>query len=317
MLADRLQCHSHSRLSSRWVSALVSYQRRWAQVHDVRFLVTHKQADKFTEKYRHKLQQKARQAGLRSIDELKSVYKDRIQVQRTLSAADVTNDSRSSPPATIPRDPASATNPLAPPPSQQSIAAVKPSVPAGLKTLSSYLDLPKTLALPPKEIEYIWRLRHASSPTSLCAVLPSSTYSLIRQTAYKHPQFILPLPRQGASGAEIHFLQWCFPEPNTSTVVFTHLAEYKLRGEFSQPHTTITMHTELQDQKGLVLMQGQVVEGRGISVDEARWLVLCLQRFYGEQEGRDTSRKKLLSMFSEGDQAFTVEELVEEAEKLV
>lgn len=102
-----------------------------------------------------------------------------------------------------------------------------------------------------------------------------------------------------------------------STVVFTHLAEYKLRGEFSQPHTTITMHTELQDQKGLVLMQGQVVEGRGISVDEARWLVLCLQRFYGEQEGRDTSRKKLLSMFSEGDQAFTVEELVEEAEKLV
>lgn len=64
-------------------------------------------------------------------------------------------------------------------------------------------------------------------------------------------------------------------------------------------------------------MQGQVVEGRGISVDEARWLVLCLQRFYGEQQGRGTSRKKLLGLFSEGDDAFTVEELVKEAEKLV
>ncbi|KAL8634350.1 MAG: hypothetical protein Q9228_008056, partial [Teloschistes exilis] len=82
------------------------------------------------------------------------------------------------------------------------------------------------------------------------------------------------------------------------------------------PPTTITMHTELEGQKGLVLMQGQIVEGRGISVEEARWLVLCLQRFYGEEEGRATSRKKLLSMFSEGDEAFRVEELVEEAEKL-
>ncbi|KAI4194173.1 MAG: hypothetical protein LQ350_007913 [Teloschistes chrysophthalmus] len=315
MLADRLRYHS--RLSSRWISALVSHQRRWAQVHDVRFLVTHEKADKFTEKYRHKLQQKAIQAGLRSIDELKSVYKDRIQVQRKKSAANVTHDSPSPPPATIPKDAASATNPIASPSPQQITAAVKPSVPAGLKTLSSYLNLPKTLTLPPKEIEYIWRLRHASSPTSLCAVLPSSTYSRIRRTAYKHPQFILPLPRQGASGAEIHFLQWSFPEPNTSTVVFTHLAEYKLRGEYSQPHTTLTMHTELQDRKGLVLMQGQVVEGRGISVDEARWLVLCLQRFYGEQQGRGTSRKKLLGLFSEGDDAFTVEELVKEAEKLV
>ncbi|KAL8663659.1 MAG: hypothetical protein Q9202_003729 [Teloschistes flavicans] len=314
MLVNRLVYHS--RLSSQWIGGLASSQRRWAQVHDVRFLVTHQQTDKYTEKYRHKLQKKARQAGLQSVDELKAVYRDRIQDQRTRSATNATNDPPPPSPSAIPTSPASATNPYSFPPPQQYTAAIKPSVPAGLKTLSSYLDLSKTLALPPKEIEYIWRLRHASSPTSLCAVLPSPTYSRIRQAAYKHPQFILPLPRQGASGAEIHFLQWSFPAPHTSTVVFTHLAEYKLRGEFSQPHTTITMHTELEDQKGLVLMQGQVVEGRGISVEEARWLVLCLQRFYGEEEGRATTRGKLLSMFSEGDEAFRVEELVEEAEKL-
>ena len=40
---------------------LRSTQRRWAQVHDVRFLVTHREPDRVTEKYKSKLQQKAEQ----------------------------------------------------------------------------------------------------------------------------------------------------------------------------------------------------------------------------------------------------------------
>lgn len=35
-------------------------QRRWAQVHDVRFLATHRQPDRISEKYREKLQEKAK-----------------------------------------------------------------------------------------------------------------------------------------------------------------------------------------------------------------------------------------------------------------
>ena len=99
--------------------------------------------------------------------------------------------------------------------------------------------------------------------------------------------------------------------------MFTHLAEYKLRGEFSQPHTTITMHLELMEEKGVVLMQGQVVDGRGVNVDEARWLVLCLQKFYGGEEGEGGERRRLLERFSKGDETFRVEELVDEAEKIV
>lgn len=139
----------------------------------------------------------------------------------------------------------------------------------------------------------------------------------MQQTARKYPQFILPLPRQGNSGAEIHFLQWSFPAPDTATVVFTHLAEYKLRGEFSQPHTTITMHLELMEKKGLALMQGQVVAGRGVSVEEARWLVLCLQKFYTGDEGGTIGRSRLLELFTQGDEAFKIEELIEEAEKTI
>ena len=99
-------------------------------------------------------------------------------------------------------------------------------------------------------------------------------------------------------------------------MLFTHLAEFKLRGEFSQPHTTVTHHLDLAEPKGLVLLQGTVVDGRGMTVDEGKWLLMCLQKFYGGGEEK-TERKKLLEQFSQGDGDFKVEELLEEAEKIV
>lgn len=191
----------------------------------------------------------------------------------------------------------------------------RPSSNPGIKTLSSYLDIEKCRELPQKELEAIWRLRHASDAQSLCAAIPLDVYKTIEATAKKHPHFILPLPKEG-QGAEIHFLQWTFPAEDTVTVLFTHLAEYQVRGEFSQPHTTITHHLELAQDKGLVLLQGHVVEGRGVSVDEAKWLIMCLQKFYGVG-GEKSERRRLLELFGKGDTAFRVEDLVEEAEKIV
>lgn len=202
-----------------------------------------------------------------------------------------------------------------PPPPPPPQIPITPRQPPGIKTLASYLDIPKALTLPPKELEAIWRLRHASNPRSLVAVIPISIYSTIAQNAKKHPHFILPLPKEG-EGAHIHFLQWTFPAPDTVTVLFTHLAEYKLRGEFAEPHTTITHHLELVGEKGVVLMKGEVVDGRGVSVDEAKWLVMCLQKFYGVG-GEKSERKRLMEQFSGGDEKFNLDELVDEAEKVV
>ena len=151
--------------------------------------------------------------------------------------------------------------------------------------------------------------------------MKTETFYRIAETARKHPQFILPLPREG-QGAEIHFLQWTFPSPTTATVLFTHLAEYKLRGDFSQPHTTVTHHLDLSDSNDLVLLQGQVVDGRGITVEEGKWLLMCLQKFYGFEAHTEPAkenagkRRKLMQQFSEGDETFKVEELLEEAEKI-
>ena len=248
------------------------------------------------------------------MDELRAVYQDKIQTQRRRALAP--NPVTSAPASGFPAAPPPPQIPASSPhqPSSQSPLPKESSNPPGIKLLSSYIDIPKTLELPHKEIEFIWRLRHSSDPQSLCAVIPYSIYNRIEATARRYPQFILPIPREG-KGAEIHFLQWTFPSPTTATVLFTHLAEFKLRGEYAQPHTTVTHHLDLADPKGLILLHGNVVEGRGVTVDEGKWLLMCLQKFYGAEQR--VERKRLLEQFSQGDGDFKVEQLLEEAEKIV
>ncbi|KAH7159880.1 ATP11 protein-domain-containing protein [Dactylonectria estremocensis] len=299
------------------------HQRRWAQVHDIRFLATTRPAQDIADKYRAKLDQKAKNEGLSSIDDLKAAYADRIEAERLKN---VIED------PVIPQAP---DTPVSQPnadgtPIKNTLE--RPKVPTGadksaIKALDDIIDLEKSRALPDKELTAIWRLRHASSPQTLCAVVPTSAYKAMDEAARTSPQFVLPVPHP-TQGAEIHFLQWTFDAASkTSTVLFTQLAEYKTRGEFAQPHTTITHHLDLADEKGLVLMQGQVVDGRGVKPEEAKWLIMCLQRFYGgwEAEGveldggrkeRAEERTKLLQWFAAGDSRFSLEKLMEEAERM-
>ncbi|KAL4778911.1 ATP11 protein-domain-containing protein [Aspergillus varians] len=310
-----------------------SQQRRWAQVHDVRLLATHRDPNQVLDRYRSKLNQKAKQEGFESVESLKEAHREKIEKLRREASTILTPE---------PPSPSAIPHPPPPPPTPQSDAQSQVAAAAkstGIKALSSYLDVEKIRALPPKEIEALWRLRNASNPHSICAVIPLETYERIVSTARQNPQFILPLPRTASetpspeastttdanTGADIHFLQWAFHPPasapsgensHTSTVIFTPLAAYKLHGSFAQPHTTITHHLDLAD-NGLVLMHGQVMPDSGVSTAEATWLVSCVQRFYdfgGQANGR---KGELLRMFTQGDvQNFKIEELLAEAEKL-
>ncbi|KAL9113762.1 MAG: hypothetical protein Q9227_002207 [Pyrenula ochraceoflavens] len=306
---------------------LRSSQRRWAQVHDIRFVTTHRNPDAIQEKYQTKLEHKARQEGHQSVSSLKKAYREKIsELRQSATTPTPTPQNAQRPPS--PQPPRHATD-------SRSSDSSQPKT--GIKPLSSYLDLGKIQTLPEKEIEVLWRLRHASDPSSLCATIPLDTYNRISKTAQQHPQFILPLPRQTDSqatdsqtantAADIHFLQWAFHPPaspsalntHTSTVLFTHLASYKLHGAYAQPHTTLTHHLDLADSHGIVLLRGQVVPDRGVSVEEGRWLVMCLQRFYDFEVQGGQNKGKLLKSFSEGrggEDGFKVEALMEEAEKL-
>lgn len=314
---------------------LLPPQRRWAQVHDVRFLTTQQPSAAVLEKYRAKLDQKARSEGHSDIDGLKAAYADEILAQRKKDAIDPAVDQflpqAPDTPVAQPNADLSAEE-IARREKQRAAAAEaarktaesgeKPAV----KTLDEIVDLEKVRELPEKEITAIWRLRHANSPSKLCAVIDAATYRAMEDLARRAPQFVLPVPHE-TQGAEIHFLQWVFDASSrTSTVMFTQLAEYKTRGEFAQPHTTITHHLDMADDKGLVLMQGQMMEDRGVKPEHAKWLTMCLQRFYGawesgtelegERKERAEARQQLLEWFAAGDSRFSVEKLLEEAERM-
>ncbi|KAK7180612.1 hypothetical protein DPSP01_006448 [Paraphaeosphaeria sporulosa] len=319
-------------------------QRRWARVQDVRFHATHGAQERILAKYRDKLESKAREEGLPGVPELKEAYKDRIQELRKEASvpgatAPLAASAAPSPPLQSP-SPSSRTAASAsaspwpappPPPTPRSASSASSKPPPGVKTLDSFLALDKITSLPAKEIQVLWRLRHASNPQSVHFSLPSATFTALLATAQRHPSFVLPLPRevpaeqlpeadldvaQSQTAAELHYLQFAHPHANTTTLLFTSLAEYKLRGEFASPHTTITFHSELARSHDLVLGQGTVVEGRGVTVDEARFLLMCMQKFYVVNE-EGTARGELLDMFTRGDGGFKVERLLEEAEKIV
>lgn len=294
-------------------------------MHDVRFVATTQSPRNIAEKYREKLDRKAREEGLQDMGELKAAYADKIRELKqkdsvsvpgldALLADEPAPQAQTQTQTSLGR--ASSADPP-PPPTPSTAASGKPTI----KPLSSILDLPKARQLPTKELSAIWRLRHASSSNSLCAVIPATTYQSIEQTAKQHPTFVLPVPRAEA-GAEIHFLQWMFDgESQTSTVLFTQLAEYKMRGEWAQPHTSVTHYYDAElataRDEGVVLMAGNVVEGRGASVQDAQWLVMLLQRFYGAEGLQGAGEKrKLLEAFGRGGGDFSVEKLLEESEKL-
>ncbi|KAK2750160.1 hypothetical protein FQN57_004656 [Myotisia sp. PD_48] len=346
-------------------------QRRWAQVHDVRFVATH-HSTQVADKYKDKLAQKAREWVIpcleevfqaidaishESISSLKAAYKEKTKAILEADAASLASStlklsSSSSSPTAAPKNNATTSYSTSQKPSkQQQSSGGAP----GIKPLSSYLDIEKTLSLPPDAIEKIWRLRHATNPRSICATIPLDTYNRIVAVARQHPQFILPLPREiepdspfepsispdsdsskpTTTAAELHFLQWMFHPPSTngittseprkthnthtSTVIFTQLAAFKLHGSYAQPHTILTHHLDLADEKGIVLMNGSVVEDKGVSVDEAQLLSMWLQLFYdwgAEGVGPDGGKKgEILRMFTKGDtDRFNVEELIEEVQ---
>ena len=322
VLRHLLSCQTHS--------LRASYQRRWAAVHDVRFLATTPQRRNILEKYRDKLDRKAREEGHEDIESLKSAYAEKIQTLR--KQADVIPPPPPPPPQEGQQPSSSSpTTPATPSPTSPPSQIPKQSSDTGIKPLSAILDLPKASVLPVKELTAVWRLHHAAQPNSLCAVIPTPTFAAMEALARTNPQFVLPVPHPD-QGAEMHFLQWTWDAATRSaTVLFTQLAEYKARGEYAAPHTTLTHYKDFAGAegegdhgKGVVLMQGLVVEDRGVKVDSARWLVMCLQRFYGGWDGigggqgmeRAEERRRLLEWFGKGDARFSVEKLLEEAETM-
>jgi ATP synthase F1 complex assembly factor 1 len=186
-----------------------------------------------------------------------------------------------------------------------------------IKTLSSFVDVAKLRKhTDPKEIELIWRAGHTKD-SLICAVIPKQIYTCMTSVARDHPMFIIPLPRE--NGIEMHFMQFKFPEANVTHILFTSLLEFKTHGEFARPHTTVMHFEDLAEEKGIVLMRGEIDVGqRVVGLDDARMLMMGVQKLYGAEaeSERGTNRRKLIEEFSKGAEEFDIKILMDELNRI-
>lgn len=261
------------------------------------------------QKYHEKLQAKAKELGLSSVDDLKRHLKDEIKAKKLeFSKVDPLKELEEyeqRQEQELQKD-------------RSKTIKVRSPIDKSLekkpyKTLASYLAQDKLAELGQQEIELIWKARFINKERTLHAVLADVQFATMYANAFKNPSFILPLPRN-EDGYEMHFVQWSFAGPETTHCMITTLAEYKLHKEYAKPHTTLMFHQELAHSKGMVLMNGQVEEEANLSMDDAQLLVLNVQRFYGGvgDDGLVKRRQELLRAFTASDN-FDVDALIKEA----
>ena len=80
------------------------------------------------------------------------------------------------------------------------------------------------------------------------------------------------------------------------------------------------MHFEdLAEEKGIVLMRGEVDPAqRGIGIDDARTLVMAVQKLYGADGKTDRGRirRTLIEEFNKGSEQFDIRTLMDELNRI-
>ena len=175
------------------------------------------------------------------------------------------------------------------------------------------------------------------------------------QVAAKYPSFVIPVPRDASQASdaptedqrayEFYFMEWGFhgspaeptttadvfqkpkpsSNPQTSTILFTPLQEYKLRNSFATPYLVLTHYTDLARSHGVVLLRGEITpstSGAGAAAEDGRFmlnqqdaqlLAMGTQKFYLWQD-EQADRVKLLKTFHEQPADFKWEDLLKHAE---
>ncbi|KAI9101001.1 ATP11 protein-domain-containing protein [Phlyctochytrium arcticum] len=224
-------------------------------------------AEVYRKKYEDKLRRAAEREGAKSVEELLEKKRKR----------------QSKPPTPPPEqgEPGSEKSPKRK--AQAPRPASKFEQPPHVKRLEEIVNLDLMKPLPAKEIGDIWNKYHVGKEC-LSGVMQVDFFEELMERAKAFPVFVLPLPRN--EGFEFFFMQF-----SNTQVYFTPLLEYKTRGENARPHLVLTHYADLKEEKGIVLMAGELgePERKILTLPEAQNLVYQMQLFYvtGTQEKKD------------------------------
>ncbi|KAJ3112932.1 hypothetical protein HDU96_004000 [Phlyctochytrium bullatum] len=145
----------------------------------------------------------------------------------------------------------------------------------------------------PERIGEIWNQYHMEKTGSISGVMTLDFYRQLRERTAEYPVFVLPIPRD--SGYEVFFMQAI-----NNSILFTPLLEYKAKQEHARPYLVITHYDELADAKGIVLMHGEIL-GKALNAEDAKLLVYMSQRFYVTGSSK---KKQLVETFHKNPAAF-------------
>jgi len=136
-----------------------------------------------------------------------------------------------------------------------------------------------------EDIEYIWR-EHFKGRDTISGCVPSELYEKIHTNGMKFNTFLFPIPRD--QGYEFIVSQFSNHE-----VHFTPLINYQAYKENAPECLTMVHFPDLQEEHGIVLMQGEYNK-EVINAVEAQFLANQLQLYY---MGDDPKKISLMEKF--------------------
>ncbi|KAI9209735.1 ATP11 protein-domain-containing protein [Polychytrium aggregatum] len=250
--------------------------------------------DDVYKKYAEKLKKKGESLGISNLDELKKYASEQSKPEP-----------ESPPPSPSPSGPEA---PQVPP--KRTPPKRKDGLPPTVKKLDEIMQLDKVATETPERIGEIWNTYYSSKPNYVSALVPGEFYKKLSERAKTYPMFILPLPRD--QGFEFVLLQF-----SGNQTFLTPLIEYQTHRENARPHLVLNYYTDLVEDKGIVLMSGELGAtesgASSFSISDAQNLVYQMQLFY--VTGPD-SMTSLVERFNKDPANFDYQLLITEASSL-
>ena len=166
----------------------------------------------------------------------------------------------------------------------------------------AHVDLLRTES--PKNIKKAW-LRFHQKQDSIASVLEAASFARLCERTREAPLFVFPIPTSDKSGFRSMFFQ-----AGERIHLYTELDAYKRQGSAARPALSCAFFDELEADKGLVLMRGQV-DTAVLRPTDAAFLANQTTIWYF-----DDARFELVKQFNHRPAEFSFDRVVEKMQSL-